>query len=464
MKRTPLRRKLTALLLALALCLSLAACGQTAAMKDDTAAVQSVAMLVGLDLTGNNRYTGVTEAKSTQKVMKDESKTVAECLVEVGQEVKKGDVLFTYDTEALKLSLETAALEVEQLQNSINSYASQIAELEKERKSAGSSEKLSYTLQIQETQLDKAEAEYNLKQKQAEYEKMKSSTENTEVKAEVSGVIQSISDSGSSDGYSDYSGGGDDAYITIMETGTYRIKGTISEANVYSIYEEMPVTVQSRTDASKVWLGTISEIDTGSTAQEDNNQNYYGDEAAGESASKYSFYVTLEDSEGLMMGQHVYIYGTALPAAQGISLSAQFIVDADSAPYVWASSTRGTLEKRSVTLGDYDELTDTYVITDGLTLDDYIASPEDSLTEGQAVVKYDAESYGFSEGSEEIFPEGDMSWSEGDMPMDEGMMEEGFAEDEGMLMDADEPVMDGTEEGELMDGAAFEGDDSPLEG
>lgn len=409
-----IRKKLTVLLLALAMCLCLAACGNSSGTKANTASVQSVSMLVGLDMSGSNRYSGVTQAKSTQKIEKDANKTVEECCVEVGQEVHKGDVLFRYDTEALKLSVESAELEVEQLQNSISSYDTQISELQKEKKSAGKSEQLSYTLQIQETQLSQAEAQYNLKQKQAELEKLKKSAEETEVTASVDGVVQSINSDDSLS--SDYSGDSSGAYITIMETGTYLIKGTASENNIYSLYEEMPVTILSRTDSSQIWNGTISEIDTGSTEDNASENTYYDDSGSGESASKYSFYVTLDSSEGLMMGQHVYILPGALEEGTGISLPAEFLILEDDSAYVWAASSRDTLEKRAVTLGDYNDATDSYEIVDGLTLDDYIASPDDSLAEGMIVVKYDADSYGFSDGEEML--DGDTSWSEeafGDM-------------------------------------------------
>lgn len=398
MKKFTLRRAVP-LCAAAALCLNLTACGSGGTGNTDTVAVQSVSMLTGLDMSGVNRYSGVAEAKSTQKVPKDADKTVEECCVEVGQEVHKGDVLFRYDVEALQLSVETAQLEAEQLENSISNYASQISQLEKERKSAGKSDKLSYTIQIQEAQLDQAEAEYNLKKKQAEVKKLEKSAENAEVTSSVDGVIQSISEDGSSDmGYSGESSDGSSTYITIMETGTYRIKGTASEMNIYSLYEEMPVTVLSRTDSSQLWKGTISEIDTGSTDDSDNSdQGYYDEGSSGESTTKYSFYVTLEDSEGMMMGQHVYILPGETGPDGALLLPASYIVDADSNAFVWAAGKHDTLEKRAVTLGDYDEVTDSYAITDGLTLDDYIAVPEDSLAEGDAVTKYDASSYSFGE-------------------------------------------------------------------
>lgn len=401
MKHNSKRAGALAMGLALIFCLSLTACGGSKT-DADTVPVQSVSMLMGMDLSGSNRFSGVAEGKSTQKIEKDNDKTVEECLVEVGQEVKKGDVLFRYDAESIQLSLESAQLEVDQLQNSIESYNTQISELEKERKSAGKSEKLSYTLQIQEAQLNQAEAQYNLKQKQAALEKVKKSAENVEVKAPVNGVVQSIASddgSGSYDSSGDSSGDGSSSgtvYITLLETGTYRVKGTANENNIYNLSEGMDVTVVSRTDSSKHWAGTVSEVNVGSTASSDSTtETYSDDENSGESATQYNFYVTLENSDDMMMGQHLYILpGTVTAAAGTVALPSTFIVQEGDSAYVWASSHNDKLEKRTVTLGDYQEDSDSYIITDGLTADDYVADPTGSLTEGSSVVKYDSESYG----------------------------------------------------------------------
>lgn len=454
-------RKATALCLTMALCLGLAGCGGTSTKSEDAVAVQSVAMLMGLDLTGTNRYSGLAEAKSSQKVEKDADKTVDEVCVEVGQEVHTGDVLFRYDTEALQLSVESKELEVEQLENSISSYDTQISELEKEKKSAAKSDQLSYTLQIQEARLDKSEAQYNLKQKQAELAKLKKSAENTEVKAEVDGVVQSINDESSGDSYNyDYSDSGSSAYITIMETGTYRIKGTASENNIYELYTDMPVTVMSRTDASKTWSGTISEIDTGSTDEGDSTDSYYDEGSSGESTAKYSFYVTLEDSEGMMMGQHFYIIPYAESEVSGIVLPADYLVEEDGNYYAWVAGSKDTLEKRELTVGTYDEGTDSYEITAGLSMEDYVAVAEDSLKEGAAVVKYDLDSYGFSDGEEldgEEYTDDGEEWFEEDSSAEYWPEDEAWSGEDGEAVDGEL-----FEDGGAIDGEPFAGDDATV--
>ena len=45
------------------------------------------------------------------------------------------------------------------------------------------------------------------------------------------------------------------------------------------------------------------------------------------------------------------------------------------------------IEKRAVTFGDYDEMLGLHQIVDGLSLDDWIAFPEDWIEEGMSITK-----------------------------------------------------------------------------
>lgn len=425
-------KQYAAMALGALLALSLTAC--EAAQEESSASVQSVAMLMGVDLTGNNQYGGVVEAKDTVQVAKDDNKTVGECYVEVGDEVQAGDPLFSYDTDALELTVSSAELEVEQLQNSIVSYESQISELEKEKKKASSSDKLSYTLQIQEAELNKAEAEYNLKQKQAELERLKTSMSETEVTAPVSGIVQAVNseDNNSGMGMMGMGGSGENTgYITLMETGTYRIKGTVSEEGARSLMAGMPVTAYSRTDSSQTWTGVIESVNTSSTEQDDQQYNMYSD-ASGASSAKYAFYVTMDSSDGLLIGQHVYLK-VGEDTSQGeetvIQLPSGYLMmeeDGGDSASVWAEGSSGKLELRSVTLGAYDEMSDLYEITQGLALEDYIAFPDETLKAGMSVVRYDDSS--FAAGI------GDGMGGE-DAMLEEGLVEDGAGLEEGLVED-----------------------------
>lgn len=424
MKRKKLRTAAVSMLMTAAL---LSGCGAQAGESADAVSVQPVSELATVNISGNNQYSGIVEASSTQKVKKSSKKTVEECFVEEGDQVKKGDRLFKYDTRSAELEVQSAELEIEQLEGNIKSYNEQINELNKEREKASANKKLSYSLEIQEAEIDRSEAEYNLKKKQQELEKLRESSKKTTVRAKISGVVQSINDD---DNNSDDSN--NDAYITILQTDSYRVKGTVSETNVRSLAEDQPVQVISRLDENETWSGTISKIDTDSSANSSNEdeEDDYG--SSGEKSTKYDFYVKLDDSEGLLMGQHVLISTgdeTQNEEEQdALYLPASFLAeDEDGNFFVWIGNSRDKLDKKQVTVGEYNEYDDTYPILDGLSEEDYIAFPSDDLKEGMDVTKYDEI---IPEGNEEgMEPEGDAGDYPEDIPEDVPDYEEGGTDD-----------------------------------
>lgn len=383
------------------------------------APVQSVSMICGLGSTGLvDRFAGVVSARSETKIEKDENRIVDEIRVEAGDDVKAGQVLFTYDSEAAELDLEKARLELEQLKNTVTAKESEKAQLEKDKANASASEQLSYNLEIQEADTAIREANYNIALKEKEIQKFETALENLEVTSPVDGRVQSLSEEGGTDNY-----GNQLPFMTIMETGIYRVKGLVNEANVNTVTEGMQVLVRSRVDTGRTWSGTISTIDW-ENPQQNNSSLYYGTSDAEMTASnRYPFYVELEDASGLLLGQHVFIepdYGQeAEENANTIHMPAWYINDAEESPWVWAQDDKGFLEKRSVTLGEYDEMMETYVVTGGLTTEDFVAFPDEGLSEGMTCVPYDESAFndgtGSSDGSTSSDTGGMMT---GDVPVE----------------------------------------------
>lgn len=376
-----------------ALCLT--GCSSSGTGEGDGTAVQSVAMLAGLGtVSSENRYAGKVVSQNTVEVNKDADKAVAELKVAVGDEVKKGDVLFIYDVDDINRSIDETQLEIDKMRSESQVMSQQLADLQKEKEKASAEDQLSYSLEIQQQELSIKENEYNITAKEKELEKLKNSLENSEVTAEMDGIIQSINDGESGSGYEDdYGGDGESssAYITIMQTGSYRVKGRINEQNVYELYEGMEVLIRSRID-DKIWTGAISLIDTTKADTDDSSSMYYYDTDSYTTSTKYAFYIELDDQEGLMIGQHVYI---ELDAGQttdreGIWLSSYYLdLSEEGKAYAWIASDKDKLVKQEITLGEYDEELDEYQITEGLTAEDYIAIPEEGLTEGDSVIRYD---------------------------------------------------------------------------
>lgn len=390
--------------------------------------VQAVSDLNGASAGLANRYSGVIETQKTESVEFDSSKMLKEILVSEGDRVSKGDPLFTYDTQSIELEIQQAELEIDRMNTTISNDNAQIAQLQKDMNAASSADKLGFSAQIQELQAEIAQTEYNIKSKQAEIDKLNASIANATVCAGMDGTVDAIADIDAIRNGTNLASDGSpsNVYITILADGDYRVKGKISEQNIYEISEGTPVIVRSRVDESVTWTGTIASIDT--QAEQDNN-NYY---SSGESASNYAFYVNLDSIDGLMLGQHVTIemdYGQA-GVKEGIWLNSGWIVqEEDGSAYVWAAKSGGAkLEKRTVELGEYDADTDEYQILSGLETSEYLAWPDVDCVAGAATTtEYVVDTSEF----EDMPMDGDTldnsEWENGepeDVTWDEGALED----------------------------------------
>lgn len=238
----------------------------------------------------NNFYMGVVEAKQSVNINKDMSREIAEVKVNVGDEVKAGDVLFTYTSTDINAQLASSRIELESLYNDIDEYNYQINEYKRKSEQADSEEmRLEYQVQIAQLNVSLKQTRVAIQTKEIDIGNLEAKLKDGQVVSPIDGIIQSVN--------------GQESFISILSTGAFRIKGTIDELHVYMIQEGMNVTIHSRVDDT-IWQGVIDSVNTDQPAQ--NNDPYYYDDR-GDSATKYNFYVTLNESEGLMMGQHVYI-------------------------------------------------------------------------------------------------------------------------------------------------------------
>lgn len=346
----------------------------------DAAYVESVAEISGAQNAGvQNRYSGVVESQETWDINLSSEQTVKEVFVEEGSEVHEGDPLFEYDTSDLTLQVAQAKLELEEIQNEVTGYNSQIKALNAEKKTVDKNEQFSYTVQIQSLENQIKQAEYNQQSKELEIEKLQATLSDSTVLSKIDGVVKSVNTENTMDDM-----GNAQPFMSILTTGDYRVKGVVNETNVWMLEEGMPVILRSRVDNDSVWYGTIQSIDT-ENQEKNTNDMYMSDSDSGMNSTKYPFYVSLSSIDGLMLGQHVYIeldegQETEL---EGIWLYSSYIVmDGETDPFIWADNGRGKLEKRIVELGEYNEDLDMYQIVSGLTEEDLIAWAQPGLAEG----------------------------------------------------------------------------------
>ena len=94
--------------------------GCAAGGSGETVSVESVSLITGVSPAGlADVYAGKVVSGETAEIKKDSDKTVLEVLVEEGDMVRAGDILFTYDTEAMQLSLDKLYLDRESYENTI---------------------------------------------------------------------------------------------------------------------------------------------------------------------------------------------------------------------------------------------------------------------------------------------------------------------------------------------------------
>ena len=94
--------------------------------------------------------------------------------------------------------------------------------------------------------------------------------------------------------------------ISIVQTGGFRVKGYVNESNASVLNEGAKVVIRART-GNQTWSGAITSIDWNNPAQSGGSNYYDGGSSDTGTSSKYPFYVELDSSDGLLLGQHVYI-------------------------------------------------------------------------------------------------------------------------------------------------------------
>jgi len=357
--------------------------------SDDKVYVEKVSKIMNTATGVSNRYNGVVESQDSYEVNVDSSRTIKEILVEVGDTVEEGQELVTYDTSELEMQVKQANLEVESINNDIANSRKKIANLNDQlSKTEDEDDKFDLTTEIQTEENSIEQTEFDLESKKLEIEKYEKQISESTVVSKQGGVVKEINENGMD------SNGNTAAFMTILQEGEYRVKGTVDEQNVWMITEGTPVIIRSRVDNSQIWNGKLTKLDTDNVQKDDND--YYSSDS-GDSATKYPFYVELDSAEGLLLGQHVYIEMDEgqEEAKEGLWLYSSYIVQDETGAYVWAANDRNRLEKRYVELGELDEDLGEYEILSGLTENDYITWPMAGLYEGVTTVT-DAEEVDYS--------------------------------------------------------------------
>ena len=296
---------------------------------------------------------------------------------------------------------------MDKLDQQIKDLKTQVTNLEKQIKNEkDKSVKATLELSLRSVNADLTQATYDKSALQAEINYNKDMLKNAVVRSPIKGTVRAIDESGT-------------PYITIQQDGAFQVKGTLNEMSLNAgIMEGVNVTILSRIDSSAFWTGQVTQVDY-ANANSNEYDSMFGGDSEMSTATSYPFYVTLDNTEGLLLGQHVYIQLSAASVQDDLlRIPDGYIMDItfDDVTFqttgtVWGvDMEKKTLIKVSVILGEYDPIYGTYAILDGITAEDYIANPADpGVKKGAAVtLRSEPEYLGQTEPSETTAP----LWSE----------------------------------------------------
>jgi HlyD family secretion protein len=274
--------------------------------------------------------------------------------------------------------------QIKNLEKQIKDLDSKIKkEKDKKVKAEYENQRSTLDLQLRSVKADHTQATYDKQTLQAEITYNKNMLKNAVVRSPIKGTVRSINENGT-------------PYITIQQAGAFQVKGTLNELSLNAgIMEGVGVTILSRVDPTQFWTGVVTLVDYNAGSSNEQEGMYGGMNDGMSTATSYPFYITLDNTNGLLLGQHVYIQISAAAIGDDLlRIPEGYVMDIvmDEETWlttgtVWAVNMEtGTLTKTTVTLGEYDPTYGTYVILEGITAESYLADPADAgVKEGAAV-------------------------------------------------------------------------------
>ena len=373
--------KKTVIALGAALLIGLSGCGKQTQIQVEQAGMLTTAA------TSSDKFAGVVVSDNAVEIDRDSDKQISELYVSVGDTVRVNEKLFEYDTDTLSLTIDKQKLEMDKLTQQIKDLDTQIKALEKQiatekkKKEKEQDKQLLATLdlQLRSVKADHTQATYDKQTLQAEITYNQNMLKNAVVRSPIKGTVRAINENGS-------------PYITIQQAGAFQVKGSLNELSLNAgIMEGVAVTILSRVDPTRFWTGVVTMVDY--NAGSSNEDGYVSDGMS--TSTSYPFYITLDNTDGLLLGQHVYIQISAAAISDDLlRLPEGYVMDIAMDEETWETTgtvwtlnpETGKLTKATVILGEYDPTYGTYVILDGITAESYLADPADpGVKEGAAV-------------------------------------------------------------------------------
>ncbi|CAG9612131.1 Putative efflux system component YknX [Bacillus rhizoplanae] len=310
---------------------------------------------------------------------------VKDIAVKEGQEVKKGDKLFSYDNEEINLQMqqaeidqEMASMRYDQGQKKIDSLKQDI----KKAKDSGAGKEMIEPLESQLSDLEMTQKAAGLEKEKGNLhmEELKKKQGELTIYSNFAGVVQKL-DKDAAQGSTQAMGGQGKPFLQIASKDPFQVQGTLTELQKSQIQKDQTVTVTAKAAPKKKWTGKITEVSEYPTSADVNTQAMTGAEA-GQNMSYYTYKATLDSQDGLSPGYHVSLQ-VNLENKKMIAVPRKSIVEEKDDAFVYVED-KGKLRKQMVKKGSSDG--DWVEVLEGVTVGQKVVeNPSDKVFDGMEV-------------------------------------------------------------------------------
>lgn len=279
--------------------------------------------------------------------------TVNEIYVNEGDEVSKGQKLFSYGNPELSIQIrqleldkKSAKIRYDQGQDKISSLQNEI----KKAKDTNAPKEVTDPLhaQLQDLQFQQQTIELEMEKNKLQEEDLQNKQKNLTVYSNYGGIVQKVNkDAGQNT--AQVVGGQSNPVVQIASKDPFMIQGTLTELQKSQLQPGQVITVTAKAVANQTWKGKITEISEYPTS-DDAGQSLAA--AAGQQAqniSYYNFKASLDSQDGLSPGYHVSIQ-VNLSTKKMLAVPSNSIVDKGNSRYVYVVR-NNKLHKQTVTTG-----------------------------------------------------------------------------------------------------------------
>lgn len=310
---------------------------------------------------------------------------VKKLYVKEGENVTKGQKLFSYDSPDLSNQLQQLEIDKKSASIQLNQGNQKIAALQKKIQAAKNAKTAQDAInalesQLQDLQFQQQTTQLTIEKNRLQEEALHNKLNDLVVYSGINGVVQKASmDEGQSSALSAVQ---TNPIVQIASKDPFVIQGTLTELQRSQIQPNQPITVSANAVSNKTWKGKMTEISTYPAASElgQSTANAGGQQTP--NISYYNFKAVLDSQDGLSPGYHVSIQ-VNLSTKKILVIPSNSIVESGNSKYVFAVK-NNKLHKRIITTGIGDG--NSTEVLQGLTSGDKVVkNPSSNVYDGMDV-------------------------------------------------------------------------------